>query len=67
MGRSRAVRVAEAPNWAESRFGLAADELELRILRDELGCEHVAVNYMRYGPEWRLTTGHRHPPGGEEV
>lgn len=62
-----ALPVAEAPNWAETRFGLAEDELELRILRDELGCKNVAVNYMRYGPDWRLTTGHRHLPGGEEV
>lgn len=67
MSQPEPVSVADAPNWAATRFGLAEDQLDLRILRDELGCEHVAVNYMRYGPDWQLTTGHRHPPGGEEV
>ena len=59
--------VAEAPNWAQTRFGLAETDLELRVMRGALGCEHVGVTYMRYGPGWRLTVGHRHPPGGEEV
>jgi mannose-6-phosphate isomerase-like protein (cupin superfamily) len=25
------------------------------------------VSYLRFGPDWRLTVGHRHPGGGEEV
>ena len=67
MDEPEVLPVADAPNWAQTRFGLGEDELELRILRGRLGCEHVGVTYMRYGPDWRLTLGHRHPPGGEEV
>jgi mannose-6-phosphate isomerase-like protein (cupin superfamily) len=59
--------IADAPNWAETRFGLAETELDLRILRGRLRCEHVGVSYVRFGAGWRLTLGHRHPPGGEEV
>jgi hypothetical protein len=61
------VAIADAPNWAQMRFGLAEADLELRVLRDVLGCEHVGVSYLRFGPGWRLTVGHRHPGGGEEV
>ena len=39
----------------------------MRILRGVLGCEHVGVSYLRFGPGWPLTLGHRHPGGGEEV
>jgi len=60
------VPVSGAPNWAATRFGFTEDELELRILRGELGCEHIGVSYMRFGPGWHLTVGHRHA-GGEEV
>ena len=61
------LAIADAPNWAQTRFGLGEHELELRILRGALGCEHVGVSYLRYGPGWRLTVGHRHPGGGEEI
>ena len=59
--------IAEGPNWAKARFGLTEEELDMRILRGVLGCEHVGVSYLRFGPGWRPTVGHRHPPGGEEV
>jgi uncharacterized cupin superfamily protein len=59
--------ITDAPNWARTRFGLAENELELRILRGVLGCEHVGVSYLRFGPGWPMTIGHRHPGGGEEV
>jgi len=55
----------DAPNWAESRFGVAQDEFEMRILRDVLGCEHIGVSYLRFGPGWRSSVGHRHPTGEE--
>jgi mannose-6-phosphate isomerase-like protein (cupin superfamily) len=61
------LAIADAPNWAQTRFGLPENELELRVLRGVLGCEHVGVSYLRFGPGWRLTVGHRHPGGGEEV
>ena len=59
--------ISDAPNWAQTRFRLAENELDLRILRGRLQCEHIGVSYMRFGPKWRLTSGHRHPEGGEEV
>jgi mannose-6-phosphate isomerase-like protein (cupin superfamily) len=67
MGDPKVLPIGEVPNWAQLRFGLAESELDLRILRDRLDCEHVGVGYMRFGAGWLLTVGHRHPPGGEEV
>ena len=58
--------VDDAPNWARSRFGIAESDLDMRILRGALGCEHIGISYLRFGPGWRSTFGHRHP-GGEEV
>ena len=48
------------------RFGIAETDLDMRILRGALGCEHIGISYLRFGPGWRLTRGHRHP-AGEEV
>jgi hypothetical protein len=61
------LAIADAPNWARTRFGLRETQLDMRILRGVLGCRHVGVSYLRFGPNWRLTVGHRHPGGGEEV
>jgi mannose-6-phosphate isomerase-like protein (cupin superfamily) len=66
VDRPVVLSVADAPNWAQSRFGVTAGEFELRVLRDALRCEHVGVSYLRFAPSWRSTVGHRHP-GGEEV
>jgi mannose-6-phosphate isomerase-like protein (cupin superfamily) len=66
-GAEPVVPIDEAPNWAAMRFGLAPDELDMRILRGPLGCEHVGVGYLRFGADWRPTVGHRHPGDGEEV
>lgn len=65
LSRLQVVQIADAPNWAKTRFDLTEDEFELRILRDALHCEHVGISYLRFGPEWRLTVGHRHPAGEE--
>jgi mannose-6-phosphate isomerase-like protein (cupin superfamily) len=67
MEEPEVLPIGDAPNWAEMRFGLAEKELDLRVMRSRLQCEHVGVSYVRFGAGWRLTTGHRHPPGGEEV
>ena len=67
MEQPEVLAISDAPNWAQTRFGLAESELELRVLRGVLGCEHVGVSYLRFGPGWQLTVGHRHPGGGEEV
>ena len=58
--------IGDAPNWARTRFGLAETDLDMRILRGALGCEHIGISYLRFGPGWQLTLGHRHP-AGEEV
>jgi hypothetical protein len=67
MEQPEVLPIADAPNWAQTRFGLAETELDLRILRGRLQCEHVGVSYLRFGAGWHMTLGHRHPPGGEEV
>jgi uncharacterized cupin superfamily protein len=66
-GQPQVLPIADAPNWAKTRFGLEENELDLRVLRGALGCEHVGVSYLRFGPGWRPTVGHRHPGGGEEI
>jgi hypothetical protein len=67
VDRPEVVAIAAAPNWARTRFGLGETELDMRVLRGVLGCRHVGVSYVRFGPAWRMTVGHRHPGGGEEV
>src|ERR1043166_10156965 len=59
--------IRDAPNWARTRFNIDEGDLDMRILRGVLGCQHVGVSYIRYGPDWRSTIGHRHPGGGEEI
>jgi oxalate decarboxylase/phosphoglucose isomerase-like protein (cupin superfamily) len=61
------VAIEDVPNWARTRFDLDETKLDMRIMRGALGCEHVGVSYIRYGAHWRLTLGHRHPGGGEEI
>jgi len=60
------LNIEDAPNWARKRFGIAESDLDMRVLRGALGCEHIGISYLRFGPGWRSTVGHRHP-GGEEV
>ncbi|HJU37497.1 MAG TPA: hypothetical protein VJ716_08795 [Gaiellaceae bacterium] len=64
---SRVLAIEDAPNWARTRFDLDETDLDMRILRGALGCRQVGISYIRYGPDWRLTLGHRHPGGGEEI
>ena len=66
MQRYRLVRIADAPDLAE-RFNLAPEKFELRLLRDVLECERIGISYERFGAGWKPRTGHRHPPGEEEV
>jgi hypothetical protein len=67
MSASPVVRVEDAPNWAATRFGLEPSVLDMRIMRGVLGCAHVGVSYLRFGPGQPLTVGHRHPGSGEEI
>jgi mannose-6-phosphate isomerase-like protein (cupin superfamily) len=57
----RKTNVFAVPNVAEERFKLSPDDYQLRPLRDPLDCEHVSISYLRFGPEWQLSTGHAHP------
>ena len=59
--RWRKTNVFAVPNVAEERFGLDPDDYQLRLLRNALGCEQVSISYLRFGPEWQLSTGHAHP------
>jgi mannose-6-phosphate isomerase-like protein (cupin superfamily) len=59
------LNIRDAPNWARARFGIAETGLDMRILRGALGCEHIGISYLRFGPGWRTTFGHRHPTGEE--
>jgi len=59
--RWRKTNVFAVPNVAEERFGLAPDDYQLRLLRNALGCEQVSISYLRFGPDWQLSTGHAHP------
>lgn len=67
MELPRVLAMSDAPNWARTRFGLDESDLDMRIMRGVLGCEHVGISYIRYGPDFRITLGHRHPGGGEEI
>ena len=67
MDQPKVLAIEDAPNWARTRFDLDGDKLDMRVMRGVLGCQHVGVSYIRYGPGWRLTLGHRHRGGGEEI
>jgi mannose-6-phosphate isomerase-like protein (cupin superfamily) len=53
------VRVADVPDQGPN-LGTTPEQLEIRFLRNDLGCEHCGVSYARYGRGWKPTTGHRH-------
>lgn len=44
------VRVSDVPDRGPKLAG--TDKLELRFLRDDLGCERCGVSYLRYGAGW---------------
>lgn len=37
-----------------------APGMEIRFLRNDLGCENCGVSYMRLRPNYRQTYGHKH-------
>lgn len=59
MADYKVVRVADVADQAP-RWGIDPKNYEIRFLRNDLGCEHCGVSYIRYGPAWRPTRGHRH-------
>jgi mannose-6-phosphate isomerase-like protein (cupin superfamily) len=53
------VRVADAADIAGD-VGMDPDQFELRLLREPLALEHLAVTFERFGAGYRPTRGHRH-------
>jgi mannose-6-phosphate isomerase-like protein (cupin superfamily) len=52
------VKTSEVPDQGPN-LGLAP-ELEIRFLRNDLGCEDCGVSYARLAPNWRMPHGHKH-------
>lgn len=59
MSEYAVVKVSDIPDQGPN-LGLRPDQLEIRFLRNDLGCEHCGVTYARYGAGWKPTRGHRH-------
>jgi mannose-6-phosphate isomerase-like protein (cupin superfamily) len=52
------VKVSDVPDQGPN-LGIAP-HVEIRFLRNDLGCENCGVSYMRIAPNYRQETGHRH-------
>jgi mannose-6-phosphate isomerase-like protein (cupin superfamily) len=52
------VKVDDVPDQGPN-LGIAP-HVEVRFLRNDLGCENCGVSYMRIAPNHRQTSGHRH-------
>jgi mannose-6-phosphate isomerase-like protein (cupin superfamily) len=52
------VKVDDVPDQG-SNLGIAP-QVEIRFLRNDLGCENCGVSYMRIAPNYRQSSGHRH-------
>jgi mannose-6-phosphate isomerase-like protein (cupin superfamily) len=58
MADYKVVKVSDVPDQGPN-LGVAPD-VEIRFLRNDLGCENCGVSYMRVGPNARQKSGHRH-------
>jgi quercetin dioxygenase-like cupin family protein len=54
-----AMNLEDVENQGE-RFGVDPDELQLRMAKDPLNCEHAGISYLRLGPGYRVPWGHTH-------
>lgn len=52
------VKVSDVPDQGPN-LGIAPN-VEIRFLRNDLGCENCGVSYMRIAPNHRQNSGHRH-------
>jgi mannose-6-phosphate isomerase-like protein (cupin superfamily) len=52
------VKVSDVPDQGPN-LGIAPD-VEIRFLRNDLGCEDCGVSYARIAPNGKRTNGHRH-------
>jgi mannose-6-phosphate isomerase-like protein (cupin superfamily) len=53
------LNLKEIENQGE-RFGINPDELQLRMAKDPLECEHMGISYVKVGPGYRPPFGHNH-------
>ena len=42
------------------KFGLDENNIQFRMAKDPLECEHCGISYLRLGPGWRAPWGHSH-------
>jgi mannose-6-phosphate isomerase-like protein (cupin superfamily) len=52
------VKVSDVPDQGPN-LGIAPN-VEIRFLRNDLGCENCGVSYIRVAPNHRQQSGHRH-------
>ena len=52
------VKVSDVPDQG-ANLGIAPD-VEIRFLRNDLGCEDCGVSYARIAPNGKRENGHRH-------
>ena len=58
MSEHTVVKVSDVPDQGPN-LGIAP-HVEIRFLRNDLGCENCGVSYMRIAPNYRQESGHRH-------
>jgi mannose-6-phosphate isomerase-like protein (cupin superfamily) len=58
MGEYKVVKVGDVPDQAEN-LGLDPEKFEIRFMRNDLGCEHCGVSYLRFSPGFN-PEGHAH-------
>jgi mannose-6-phosphate isomerase-like protein (cupin superfamily) len=58
MAEYSVVRVKDVPDQAEN-LGHDPEQFEVRFMRNDLGCEHCGVSYIRFSPGF-TPAGHRH-------
>lgn len=58
MAEYKLVKVSDIPDQGRNITG--TDNLEIRFLRNDLGCEDCGVTYARYKAGWTPSIGHRH-------
>jgi oxalate decarboxylase/phosphoglucose isomerase-like protein (cupin superfamily) len=42
------------------KFGMDENDIQLRMAKDPLGCEHCGISYIKLGAGWRQPFGHNH-------
>ena len=58
MADYKVVKVSDVPDQGPN-LGIAPN-VEIRFLRNDLGCENCGVSYIRVAPNHRQQSGHRH-------